>query len=171
MNRRTVVATASIGLSFLVSGCLFGNAPSETENDTVETGVDEKTGQKNETNSETEHTENREPPAETETEPASTRSSDSQIVFNNLSAVDYRGRYILTMDAEVVFEKEFEVAAGERQSVDSEIAETGQYELTVTTETGHEASFPFSIDEYALRAGSNLIVEMSEDDIRILLEE
>jgi hypothetical protein len=158
MNRREVLASTGIALSTLVSGCV-----SETES--PDTGTSE--AGETETDSETATGNDSESTADTE----NTDVADSEIVLRNIASTEKMGGLLLSMDTETIFETEFKVSSGERQSLDPGITETGQYELTAAIEAGAEASFPFSVGEYDLRAGSNLIVEIDADEIMILMEE
>jgi len=160
MNRRDVLTATSTALSALVSGCGRSTESPDAGNDTDETGDDTETGSKTATGSDA--------GATAETEPD---TSDSRIVLSNTASTEKRGHLTLSMSSETIFETEFEVNSGERQSLNSGITEIGQYELTVATESASEASLRFSVGAYDLKAGTNLIVEISADDIRILLEE
>lgn len=111
-------------------------------------------------------------PTETDTETAEPEAvEDIEIVLTNYATAKQRGDLTLSADTETILEEKFEIGTDDQQSVDTEITEPGQYNLTVTTEAGPETSFPFSIDEYDLKTGSNLIVEIGDEDIMVMMQE
>jgi len=65
-------------------------------------------------------------------------------------------------------ERSVTLAPDERTYVDPAIDETGDYELAVGTDGGREKSRPFVVDDYDLRTGANLVVEITDEDILIL---
>ncbi|MFC6862196.1 hypothetical protein ACFQGE_01830 [Halomicroarcula sp. GCM10025817] len=70
-----------------------------------------------------------------------------------------------------IFETTSTVGPDERPELDTGIAETGDYELTVSVTGGPEVSQPFDIESYDVRMGSNLIAEIDTERIMILIEE
>ena len=93
------------------------------------------------------------------------------VVLQNTTEQERTVEVAITHAQETVFEKTATVAAGGLQEFDTGIAETGDYELSVSVTDGPETTVPLDIDTYDLRYGSNLLVELDTDDILILIEE
>lgn len=165
MNRRAMLTGTCIAVSSLASGCLLENPSSETGTDTAEPGADD------DTRSAATTTETEVSSSDPGTETAPANVEDIMIVLDNIAPTEHRGALTLSADSETILEENFTVAADERQTVDTEITETGQYELRVATEAGTETSSPFRIDAYDLNQGSDIVVEITADDIMILLQE
>ena len=77
----------------------------------------------------------------------------------------------VTRGDETVFEQTVSLAADERRELDPGIDAVGDYELAVAVEGGPERSSPLTIEAYDVQQGSNAIVELGGEEIRILLEE
>jgi ribosomal protein L9 len=161
MNRRAILTGSSIALSSLVAGCGFRTESVGTGDDTAEQDQDD----------EQESTEDEESSTDTGEETEIEELRDTFIVLRNVTPTDHWGSLTISTDTEILLKQNFEIDREEQQSIDSEITETGQYELSVSAEAGTETSFPFSIDEYDLREGSEPIVEINEDGIMILMQE
>ncbi|WP_251342681.1 hypothetical protein [Haloplanus halophilus] len=97
------------------------------------------------------------------------RSDPIAIVVSNgrESAVD--AALLVTHEADRIFDRTVVVEPGARRSVDPGIDGTGAYELTVSL-ADDERVRPFDVEDYDLRMGSDLIVEIGER-IRVLMEE
>lgn len=106
-----------------------------------------------------------------EVEDQSNDQASIQVMVNNATSTELGCELTISATTETIFEEEFKIDSGGSRSIDTEITNTGQYEVLVTTNSGSEASSPFHIDEYDLSAGSNLIVEIDEETIRILMQE
>lgn len=166
MNRRTVLTTTGVALGSLITGCTFRNESPETGANTTEAEEQTTTNSDNGAEStESEKTSTDEQRTEFE------RSREILIIIKNVSAKDRQGSLMLSGDTGTISEQEFEIEGGEQQSRDSEIADTGQYELRVTTKTGAKSTFPFDIDAYDLREGSDLLVEIGREEITIVMQE
>ncbi|MGM0604328.1 MAG: hypothetical protein ACQETB_01510 [Halobacteriota archaeon] len=94
-----------------------------------------------------------------------------EIRLANTTSAAKTVRLQLFGDGDLLFDETVTVEAESRTRIDPEIDATGAYELSASVEDGPEASFPFSIDDYALRAGSNLIVTIREESVDVTIEE
>lgn len=63
------------------------------------------------------------------------------------------------------------IPVADRERIDPGIDKPGRYEIEVTTESGPGEIVRWSVEEYDLRAGSNVIAEITAEEIRILIEE
>lgn len=110
----------------------------------------------------------------TTTDPATATTTPSPeriaLVVNNGRDTPLDVTLTVTRDGDSVYRERVAVDAGERRSVDPGIDAPGAYELTVTLADGTERVRPFDIEDYDLRMGSNLVVEVG-DRIRVLVEE
>jgi hypothetical protein len=77
----------------------------------------------------------------------------------------------VTRDDGAVFERTVSLAADERRELDPGTDSVGDYALAVSVEGGPERSAQLAIEPYDVRQGSNAIVELGGEEIRILLEE
>ena len=77
----------------------------------------------------------------------------------------------LTRGGTVVFDDRVTVASGARTTVDPGIDQRGDYTLTVETAGGATGRLPFDVGEYERRLGSDLIVEIGAETVRVLIEE
>lgn len=77
----------------------------------------------------------------------------------------------LSADGEAIFEETVSIAPDEVVFVDPGVDERGEYELRAVVDDRRTRSYPFSIDEYALESGSNLLVTVRIDDVEIAIEE
>lgn len=57
------------------------------------------------------------------------------------------------------------------ESVFSKINETGQYDVTVEVDDDTTGSASFSIEEYDVRMGSNVVVWVRDDEVELAIEE
>lgn len=161
MNRRVMLTVTSIALSSLVTGCVFRPDSTDNGNDTAKTDSDEEQGNTEEGVSSSD------PGEQTGTK----EMRDINIVLRNVTSTGYRGSLTLSTDTKILIKQDFEIDGGDQQSIDSEITKAGQYELSVSTGAGIETTYPFNIEAYDLREGSDLIVEIDKDDIMVLLQE
>jgi len=77
----------------------------------------------------------------------------------------------LTRGDDTVLEETVTLAPGGRTTVDPDITEQGDYELRAETADGATGRMPFDVGGYELRSGSNLIVSVGDETLRILIEE
>ena len=77
----------------------------------------------------------------------------------------------LSRDTTQIQQTTFQLDPNSETRITTPITEPGRYELTVSVAAGPTTTRPFAIDDYDLRAGSNLIVEISGSDITVLLQE
>lgn len=151
MNRRRFLA--AVGVALPASGCLDRMRPpgaDQTEPDDRHTERDDQDGTAT-------------PRDETESEIA--------IVIRNATSTDQPATVTLTNDGATVLEREVTAVPNGESALETGIDQQGQYELTVAVENGPRETFPFSVDEYDLRAGSNLIVTIDEERVEIVIEE
>lgn len=157
MNRRRYLAVVGVLILARGAGCLDAVGDRNRGGDGGETGA----GAGTETDASHGST-----PSET---PDSAR--DVRIVVRNSTADGATVRLAVSRDGATFFEDEVGVPQTGGRTVDPGIDETGSYELEVAVEGGTDGSYPFSVEEYDLRMGSNLIVDIGEDDVRMTLEE
>jgi hypothetical protein len=77
----------------------------------------------------------------------------------------------LSRDTTQIQQTTFQLDPNSETRITTPITEPGRYELTVSVAAGPTTTRLFAIDDYDLRAGSNLIVEISGSDITVLLQE
>ncbi|WP_434530099.1 hypothetical protein ACODNH_02285 (plasmid) [Haloarcula sp. NS06] len=77
---------------------------------------------------------------------------------------------VVTGDSSV-FEGETAVNPSNRKNVYPGITDTGDYTLTISLGDGREQEYPFNIEEYDLRMGSNIIVSINETEIEFSIQE
>lgn len=80
-------------------------------------------------------------------------------------------QYSITRDSTTVSEGEVQVPARGFSSVQLDIKRMGEYELNVTVNNIDEVIYPFDIEEYDLRMGSNLVVWIYEEKIEVGMEQ
>lgn len=78
---------------------------------------------------------------------------------------------LLSQADQTILEEELSIDSDGDLNVDAGIEERGQYALTVTVDDRPEDTFLFSVDNYDLRHGSNLIVSIDDKSIDIVMEE
>jgi hypothetical protein len=144
MYRRRFLA--AVGVALPVSGCLDRMRPPDA--DQPEPDDDDPTAT---------------PRDETE--------SEITIVLRNATSTEQPATVTLASDETTVFERDVTAVPNGESALETGIDQQGQYELTVAVENGPRETFPFSVDEYDLRAGSNLIVTIDEESVEILMEE
>lgn len=72
---------------------------------------------------------------------------------------------------ETVRETRLSVPVDERRSVAAGIERVGDYDLVARVVDGPTETFPFDVGEYELRSGSNIVVAVGADALRIRIEE
>ena len=100
-----------------------------------------------------------------------TPSDPIEVEFHGPESVNAAAHYTITTGSTVVSEGDVQVPAGDVTSVESQITEQGEYELVVSVTEGPEASVDFSVGEYDIRMGSNILVRLHSDEIQFLIEE
>lgn len=100
-------------------------------------------------------------------------SSAKRIVlaFGNESSADVLVQFSITSEGAVVSDGEVRVSRGEYRTVDTRIDTTGRYELGIEGDGGFRSTHPVRIEEYDIRTGSNLVVEIYDDDTELMMEE
>ncbi|AHB67855.1 MULTISPECIES: hypothetical protein [Haloarcula] len=92
------------------------------------------------------------------------------VLYNESSEQATVAVSVVTGDSSV-FECETAVNPSNRKNVYSGITETGDYTLTISLGDGREQEYPFNIEEYDLRMGSNIIVSIKETEIEFSIQE
>lgn len=87
--------------------------------------------------------------------------------------VDSARRVHLTLSAgsESMLNTTVALGPGEASVLGSGIGERGRYVLGVTVDRGPSESYPFTVGEYELRQGSDLVVRVGDHDVWIAIEE
>jgi hypothetical protein len=145
VNRRTVIAVGAMALSVTSAGCATAPRGSTgTASNATETVTSGAT--------------------------ATPCPDPILIVVSNGRDVAVDVTLTVTSADTTAFEDTVTVAPGARRSVDPGIDSTGAYELTVALADGTERVRPFSVEEYDLRMGSDLVVAVGER-VRVVMEE
>ena len=105
---------------------------------------------------------------ETETRTAAERIT---LAFSNDSSAAAVVHFSITSEGATISEGTVRVSAGEYESVDTEIRNTGAYELTVALDGGAQSAYAFDIGEYDVRMGSNLILTVYDGRTALMMEE
>ena len=152
--RRRLVGGLGATLAAWTAGCV---SPTDTHDGTTPT---------EETDTTTTDTTN-----DTDTTTAMQRSRPIQIVVRSSDAATRTVTLELSTDTETIDTTTVDLDPDTRATLDTPISEPGRYELTVSADPGPTTTRPFAIDDYDLRAGSNLIVEVDESEVTVLLQE
>ena len=94
-----------------------------------------------------------------------------QIVCRSLDAASRTVTFELSTEAERIGTTTIQLGPQNSTTVDTSISKPGRYELVVSVTGGPTITRPFAIDDYDLRAGSNLIVELDGSDVTVVLQE
>lgn len=149
MRRRQVLATALSVVSF--AGCV---APSGSPDDSSPT--DSPAG----------------PASPTRSDPITPDPDDPiAIVLSNGTDATLTIRVTLRQGETVLLDRTETVGPDDRPELDTGIAETGDYTLAVAVDGGPAETSPFNVERYDIRMGSNLIAEITDEEIIILIEE
>ena len=151
VRRRRFLTTIAAG-SFGLVGCLEGEGDGEAD----------------EPNSESD--ENDLPNGTGEQMGSPAPDEISIVLRNNTDAVE-TVRLSLSDDEGEVIEETVDVPPDGLVFVDPKLDERGEYELGATVDDRRTTRYPFTIDEYALERGSNVLVTVREDDVEIVIEE
>lgn len=96
---------------------------------------------------------------------------DIETVVHNQTADALEVRVTISSAGETVHETTLTVPANDQRSTATGISDTGQYELAVSIVDGPGDAFQFTVDDYDLNTGANQHVEITEDTIRMYVEE
>jgi hypothetical protein len=183
MNRRSVLAGTSIALSACVSGCGSESDPADDErgdetNDEENTSDDENadgTDDQNETGGQDASDDDQNTSdEENETDGSETgpdRVETIRIVLRNVASAARTVTVTVSGDDETRLDEERQVEPDSQTAIDSGLSEPGGYELTVTVENGPTTTRPFAVDDYDLSEGTDIIVEISDDDVSVVMQE
>ena len=163
MRRRALLAI----LGSVSAGCL-----SSTQGDSPETTTHTATNSATsteQTNSSTSAT----PPSDTPTEGTVTPNPSDPIQLDcyNETHEEQICQYSIIQNQDTISDGEIEIPARDFASIDSGIENAGEYKLNISVGNIGEEAYPFSIGDYALRMGSNLVVWIYENEIQIGMEE
>ncbi len=163
--RRRLVGGLGATLAAWTAGCV---SPTDTHDGTTPTEETDTTttDTTNDTDTTTTDTTN-----DTDTTTAMQRSRPIQIVVRSSDAATRTVTLELSTDTETIDTTTVDLDPDTRAALDTPISEPGRYELTVSADPGPTTTRPFAIDDYDLRAGSNLIVEVDESEVTVLLQE
>lgn len=170
--RRRLVGGLGATLAAWTAGCVSptdthdGTTPTE-ETDTTTTDTTNDT----DTTTTTTDTTTTDTTNDTDTTTAMQRSRPIQIVVRSSDAATRTVTLELSTDTETIDTTTVDLDPDTRATLDTPISEPGRYELTVSADPGPTTTRPFAIDDYDLRAGSNLIVEVDESEVTVLLQE
>ena len=78
---------------------------------------------------------------------------------------------VSTEDADVVVNRTVDLSADERRRVPLDIDEPGTYTVSATVDGDTTETFPLTLDDYALRAGLDGFVEISDGRLKIYWQE
>ena len=157
--RRRLVGGLGATLAAWTAGCVF---PTDTHDGTTPT---------EETDTTTTDTTTTDTTNDTDTTTAMQRSRPIQIVVRSSDAATRTVTLELSTDTETIDTTTVDLDPDTRAALDTPISEPGRYELTVSADPGPTTTRPFAVDDYDLRAGSNLIVEVDESEVTVLLQE
>jgi hypothetical protein len=93
------------------------------------------------------------------------------IVLSNGQQAALSVTVTVTRDGGAIFKEAVSLDADARRELDPGIATTGEYELTVAVTDGPERTVPLTVESDDVRVGSNAIVEIDAETIRVLVEE
>nr|WP_233340595.1 hypothetical protein [Haloprofundus sp. MHR1] len=146
MHRRALLATlASVG-----AGCLSSAPKESTETET-------QTAPKS--------------PTQTEKTATAAMSDPIELDVHNETEEPKLCQYSIRQGSDTILDGEIEVPASDFTPVDTGIEETGEYELNVAVDDIGQNSYPFSVGNYDLRMGSNLVIWIYENQIQMGMEE
>jgi hypothetical protein len=162
VQRRRLLTGLGTGFVAWTAGCV---STTDTTNDTT-----------NHTpaNDTTNHTLANGTPTDTSTNGETTQTEPSQpihIVCRSRNSTSRTVTLELSTDTAQIQRTTFQLDPDAEKTISTPITEPGRYELTVSVAVGPTSTRPFAIDDYDLRAGSDLIVEISGSDIIVVLQE
>ncbi|MFC7027511.1 hypothetical protein ACFQJ5_07790 [Halomicroarcula sp. GCM10025324] len=163
MQRRQVLSTVALSVASLAA-CSAPSSPGTDDGTTTDTS----------TRTVTPATESTATPSTdpTQTE-AVTPDPDDPIAVDlyNTTEETLTVQVTVTESERVLLDRSLSVAPADEPSLDTGISQTGSYEVTVAIEDGPSVTDPFPVGPYDIRMGSNAVVELSLEQIRIYFEE
>jgi hypothetical protein len=115
-------------------------------------------------------------PTETSTEtqtttvPSSDPAQDIWIVLENNTSEDVVVNLQISRE-DVILTDKVTIRSDGRSEVNSKITETGRYRIEISVDNGIEEAYSWNVEDYDLRTGSNMIISINENDVRIMVEE
>lgn len=178
MNRRSVLAGTSIALSACVSGCASESDPADDdrgdETDDEENASDDEENANGTNDQDTSDDDQNTSDEENETDGSETgpdRVETIRIVLRNFASAAKAVTVTVSGDDVTRLEEERQVEPDSQTAIDSGLSEPGGYELTVAVEDGPTTTRPFAVDGYDLSEGTDIIVEISDDDVSVVMQE
>lgn len=177
MNRRSVLAGTSIALSACVSGCGSESDPADDNrgdetNDEENASDDENADGTDDQNTSDDDQNTSDEENETDgSETGPDRVKTIRIVLRNVASAAKTVTVTVSGDDETRLDEERQVEPDSQAAIDSGLSEPGGYELTVTVENGPTTTRPFAVDDYDLSEGTDIIVEISDDDVSVVMQE
>ena len=165
VQRRRLLSGLGTGFIGWTAGCV------STTNDTDDTTTNDTDDTNDTTTNDTDDTNDT---ATNDTDTNTTRAEHSRaitIVCRSRTSTSRTVTLELSRDTTQIQQTTFQLDPDTETTITTPITEPGRYELTVSVAAGQTTTRPFAIDDYDLRAGSNLIVEISESDIMVVLQE
>jgi len=160
VQRRRLLSGLGAGFIGWTAGCVSTTNDTDDTNDTATN--DTATNDTDDTNdTATNDTTN-------DTDTNTTRAEHSRaitIVCRSRTSTSRTVTLELSRDTTQIQQTTFQLDPDTETTITTPITEPGRYELTVSVAAGQTTTRPFAIDDYDLRAGSNLIVEISGSDI------
>jgi len=171
VQRRRLLTGIGTGFLAWTAGCV---STTDTANDTTNHTPANDTTNHTPANDTTNHTPANGTPTDTDTNTNTTQTERSQPIHIVCRSRDSTSRTVtlgLSTDAAQIQRTTFQLDPDAEKTISTPITEPGRYELTVSVAAGETTTRPFAIDDYDLRAGSRLIVEISGSNIAVLLQE
>lgn len=171
VQRRRLLTGLGTGFVAWTAGCV---STTDTTNDTTNRTPANDTTNHTPANDTTNHTLANGTPTDTSTNAETTQTERSQpihIVCRSRNSTSRTVTLELSTDTAQIQRTTFQLDPDAEKTISTPITEPGRYELTVSVATGETTTRPFAIDDYDLRAGSNLIVEVDESEVTVLLQE
>ena len=165
VQRRRLLSGLGTGFIGWTAGCV------STTNDTDDTTTNDTDDTNDTTTNDTDDTNDT---ATNDTDTNTTRAEHSRaitIVCRSRTSTSRTVTLELSRDTTQIQQTTFQLDPDTETRITTPITEPGRYELTVSVAAGQTTTRPFAIDDYDLRAGSNLIVEISGSDIMVVIQE
>lgn len=106
----------------------------------------------------------------TTTDPSSDVAEDIWIVLENNTSGDVVVDLEISRE-DIILTDEVTIRSDGRSEVCSKITETGEYRIDISVDNGIEESYTWNVEKYDLRMGSNVIISINDNDVRIMVEE
>jgi len=166
MLRREVLVCGCIAVSSVLPGCATGSDSSndgpETSSGTRATGGGTPDGT---------DSPNASPSSGTGDTDGFDAVEDVAVVLGNHTGTAVTVRLAVSTAERALLDADYEVGLDGRRAVDPGITATGEYGVSIAVRDGPETTATFDVEDYDLRAGSNLVAEIEADRIQVLVQE